>query len=151
MPSSSNASLTCRTDWRPSAWLVGALCVLALLAAASAWASALPGAWRPGIATGAVAYGAWLAWRETRRRPASLAWGRRGASLQDGQGGWEPLGEPRLQFRGPLVQLRARGRGGRRVHLLWWPDTLPPAARRRLRLAASVSPRSDFPHASVAA
>ena len=151
MPPSSNASLTCRTDWRPSAWLVGALCALALLAAASAWASALPGAWRPAVALAALVYGGWLAWREARRRPACLAWDHRGACLQDGQGGWVPLREPRLQFRGPLVQLRAIGRGGRRVHLLWWPDTLPPPARRRLRLAASVSHRSDFPHASVAA
>lgn len=151
MPPSSNASLPCRTDWRPSAWLVGALCVLAVLAAASAWASALPGPWRFVAAAGALAHGASLAWREARRPPACLAWGRRGACLQDGQGGWESLHDPRLQCRGPLVQLQARGRGGRRVHLLWWPDTLPPAARRRLRLAASVSHRSDFPHASVAA
>jgi len=46
------------------------------------------------------------------------------------------LDTPHIEWRGPLAILRWRE--GRRVHrLLWWPDTLPPSARRELRLAAS--------------
>lgn len=151
MPPSSNASLTCRTDWRPSTWLVGALCALAVLGAASAWASGLPVGWRTGLALLSLAWGSGLAWREARRPLACIVLGRHGAFLQAGQGRWEALAEPRLQVRGPLVQLRARRPDGRPLNLLWWPDTLPSAARRRLRLATRVSLRSDIPHASVAA
>ncbi|MDR6992612.1 hypothetical protein [Luteimonas sp. 3794] len=46
------------------------------------------------------------------------------------------LETPQLEWRGPMAVLRWRD-GRRRRHLLWWPDTLPPAARRELRLAAS--------------
>ncbi|WP_236551172.1 hypothetical protein [Luteimonas sp. 9C] len=46
------------------------------------------------------------------------------------------LDTPHIEWRGPLAILRWR-EGRRRRHLLWWPDRLPPPARRELRLAAS--------------
>jgi toxin CptA len=41
-----------------------------------------------------------------------------------------------LQWRGPLAFLRWRDSDGRMHRLAWWPDVLPVAARRELRLAA---------------
>jgi toxin CptA len=45
-----------------------------------------------------------------------------------------PLVEAVLSWRGPLAFLRWRDEAGRRGRLSWWPDTLPPAQRRVLKL-----------------
>jgi toxin CptA len=42
-----------------------------------------------------------------------------------------------LEWRGPLALLRWKVPGQGRDARLWWPDLLPPPARRELRLAAS--------------
>src|SRR3546814_14715060 len=57
------------------------------------------------------------------------------ASL-DGQ----TLAAATLRWRGPLAFLRWRDAGGQGGWLVWWPDTLPAAARRVLRIAASAAP-----------
>jgi toxin CptA len=49
----------------------------------------------------------------------------------------DTLDDPRVRWRGPIASLDWRATDGRRKRLLWWPDTLPPAKRRELRLAAS--------------
>jgi toxin CptA len=49
----------------------------------------------------------------------------------------QPIDNVRLQWRGPLAFLFWRDRQGRPQRLSWWPDTLPAASRRELRLAAS--------------
>ena len=46
------------------------------------------------------------------------------------------VAQPRLQWRGPLAVLSWRDAGGHSRYRSWWPDTLPPARRRELRLAA---------------
>lgn len=136
MPSSSNASLPCRIDWRPSRWLVGALCALAALAALSVMASGLPGQLKPMFAVVSALYGLALARREALRRPVSLDLA--GATLV-------------LREQGPLLRLQACTADGRRWSRTWWPDTLSTPDRRRLRLAASVSPRSGIHLPSMAA
>ncbi|CAN5709913.1 hypothetical protein BH23PSE2_BH23PSE2_09740 [soil metagenome] len=103
------------------------------LAMLSVLASEIPraGAWPLALAT--LAYGAALARREWRRPQIELAFsGDKSPILVDG----EPVAEVLLRWRGPLAFLRWRDSNGRRHRLVWWPDTLPAATRRELRLAA---------------
>jgi toxin CptA len=109
------------------------LLALGVLAALSLTASALPPAMARPAAALAMALAAWSAWREARRPARTLVWPAAGQPpTLDGQA----LREARLHWRGPLAFLRWRDAAGRRQHLAWWPDTLPPKARRELRLAA---------------
>ena len=129
----SNASAPCRLEWRPSRWLAGAVLVLAALAAISVLASEMPriAAWP--LALLALGWGvrqAWLGLRQPRRE-----WvfpGGDGQILLDG----EPAETVQVQWRGPLAFVRWRDSDGRIERLAWWPDTLPAARRRELRLAA---------------
>jgi toxin CptA len=137
----SNASATCRPPnegsggsfvWRPSRWLVAAQALLGVLGAVSVLSSGMPGPWAWIMASAALGWGLVSARRCSRRRPRLLAWS--ADAIQptlDGQ----LLAHARLHWRGPLAFLSWR-EGGHRNHLSWWPDTLPPAQRRELRLAA---------------
>lgn len=119
MPTSTpwcNASASCPLEWRPSAWLVGALALLAVLAPLSVLASELPRPWAWLLAADAGGYGLWLAWREARRPRQQLQW---------------PMADARVAWRGPLLFVRAPG-----AALSWWPDTLDAGQRRDLRLAS---------------
>ncbi len=60
--------------------------------------------------------------------------------LKDG----EALAAARLEWRGPLAFLHWRTPQGKARHLVWWPDTLPPARRRELRLAAPAGKSSRW-------
>jgi len=108
--------------------------MLGVLGAVSVLVSEMPRpfAWPVGIV--ALGYGVWLARREGRK-PHLAFWfpGNERASTVDG----EPMHEVGLRWRGPLAFLRWRERaGGPWGHAAWWPDTLPAAQRRELRLAA---------------
>jgi toxin CptA len=143
---SSSASATCRPPieafggglgWRPSRWLVAAQALLGALGAVSVLISAVPGPWAWAGASAALGLGLVSARRYSRRRPRLLAWPADGTlPVLDGQA----LADARLHWRGPLAFLCWRDTGGRRQHLSWWPDTLPPAQRRELRLAAGAAP-----------
>ncbi|WP_146909621.1 hypothetical protein [Arenimonas daejeonensis] len=152
MTHSSTASSTCRIDWRPSRWLLAGLLALGLLAAVSLLMSALPGAPAVLSSLAAIAWSACLAWREGRRSPIVLVLAGQEASVQ-----WnpdtppEPLLDTHWHLRGPLAVLRARDLRGCRLTFSWWPDTLPPATRRQLRLIRDLSSRYDKPLPSVAA
>lgn len=151
MPSST-PSWNCRIDWRPSRWLVLALILLGLLAAASVLACALPWALKAPAAALALVEGLRLARREARRPAWRLSWpGGEAPARLDGSGGNRMLAEVRLVLRGPMAVLSGRDGAGRRQHLAWWPDTLPVPSRRQLRLAAAVGRRPDKPLPPVAA
>ena len=130
---SSSGSVSCRLEWRPSRWLISALLLLGLLAAFSILASDIPwsAAWMLGTAV--MLHAANLAMRESRS-PARLLMfpGTELPVMVDGA----PVEQVDVQWRGPLAFVSWRGRDGRRMRLCWWPDTLPPAHRRELRLAA---------------
>ena len=125
----------CRVEWRPSRWATAALLLLAALAPFAAWQSGMPRLAAAPLAVVAAAWGLWSAWRETRKPVRRFETGPRGASL-DGR----PLVLARIQWRGPLAFLHWRDAGGQGGRLAWWPDTLPPAKRRELRLAAGMAP-----------
>jgi toxin CptA len=126
--------------------VIGAQLLLALLAPCAVLGSEMPrmAAWP--LATVACAYGLWLARREARKPARQLLWPAADAPVVlDG----EPLQQAELHWRGPLAFLRWRGHGGRGGRLGWWPDTLPPAQRRELRLAARARAAAQ-PAASMA-
>lgn len=121
-----------RIHWRPSRLLRGALALLTLAACASILLCELPTPWAwPAMAVVAAA-GARAIHAESRRRPRELVIDASGRVWLDG----EHLQGPALHWRGPILRLDWEA-AGRRRSLLWWPDTLPPAQRRALRLLAS--------------
>ena len=130
---SSGAYVSCRLEWRPSRWLIGALSLFGLLAWFSILASDMP---RPAAWLGAAAaliHAGTMALRESRLPMRSLVFpGNELPILVDGL----PVEEVDVQWRGPLAFVSWRGRDGRRMRLCWWPDTLPASHRRELRLAA---------------
>ena len=140
-PHSSAASASCRIDWRPSAVACGALIALGLLAGLSMLASDLPRACAWPAALIAPAWGAWLARRERRRPTIRLFWRTDGVLFVDG----EHVRCARLQWRGPIAFLAWDGADGRRRRLAAWPDTLPAARRRELRLAAAAAEAAHPP------
>ncbi|HET8818759.1 MAG TPA: hypothetical protein VFM73_04380 [Xanthomonadaceae bacterium] len=100
------------------------------LGAASLLACDIPAA----VAWPAAALAVVMGWRaariEARRPPVTVSFPVDAPPVVDGR----HLVHARLQWRGPLAFLQWRE--GRRLRgLSWWPDTLPPAARRELRLA----------------
>jgi toxin CptA len=126
--------------------VIGAQRLLAVLAPWAVLASEMPrpAAWP--LAGIACASGLWLARREARKPARLLSWPSGDAPvLLDG----EPLRQAELHWRGPLAFLRWRGHGGRAGRLDWWPDTLPAAQRRELRLAARARATAQ-PAASMA-
>ena len=129
---SSSRSVSCRLEWRPSRWLIGALLCLGLLAAFSVIVSEMPrGATWP-LALAVFAGSAWQAWKQAHLPTQSFVFpGNELAATRNGQ----PIHDLQLQWRGPLAFLSWVDRKGRRQRLVWWPDTLPPGPRRELRLA----------------
>ena len=130
---SSSGSVSCRLEWRPSRWVSGVLSLLGILAAFSILASEMPrlAAWP--LALSALAFGLWRAWRESRSPAREFFFpGNDLPVMLDGA----PIESVEVQWRGPLAFVRWQGRDGRSRHLSWWPDTLPAARRRELRLAA---------------
>lgn len=130
------ASPRCRLEWRPSCWLLSALVLLAILAAASILASEMPALFAWPLAGLALAHGAVLFRRERGRPVRSFVLGGGSPVLVDGR----VVMDFDLQWRGPLAFAAWRDAGGRRQRVAWWPDTLPAAQRRELRLAAPPPP-----------
>ena len=130
---SSSGSVSCRLEWRPSRWVTGVLSLLGILAAFSMLVSEMPrlAAWP--LALSALAFGLWRAWRESRSPVHELFFpGNDLPVMLDGA----PIDSVEVQWRGSLAFVRWQGRDGQSRHLSWWPDTLPAARRRELRLAA---------------
>lgn len=134
-----------RLDWRPSRWVIAALGAIGLLGALAIFGSDMPRLLAWPLALAAAGHAAWSARRESRRPHCQLVWPMDAEPMIDGQ----ILQHAQLRWRGPLAFLRWRDDAGRRHHLAWWPDTLPPRARRELRLAAA-SCASTHPRASMA-
>lgn len=134
---SSSASSPCRIELAPSRLQAAALAALAVLAPFALIASGLPRALAWPLAAVALGWGAWALRREVRRPVRVLEVSGTGARL-DGQ----PLERLSVTWRGPLAALRWRAADGSRGQHLLWPDCLPPAARRELRLATGPSGRT---------
>lgn len=141
---SSSASSPCRLEWRPSRMLAGALLSLGLLAAMAFWWSDLvrPVAALAGLL--AIAEGARLARRHLAMPTLEVEWSGPGrCAVLNFPDRAQVLDRVRVDFRGPLARLSGRDRSGRWQRWQWWPDTLPRAARRSLRLAALRAPSTE--------
>ena len=125
----STTSAPFRCEWRPSRWMSGALALLGVLAALSLLNCELEARIAWPVALLALAAGLLLARREARKPVRQLLLSATAANV-DGV----VIDTPELIERGPLAILRWRA-GKRRGQLLFWPDTLPRAMRRELRLA----------------
>ncbi|GAA4867209.1 hypothetical protein GCM10023332_19460 [Luteimonas vadosa] len=112
---------------------MSALALMAPVASLCVLASEMPrpAAWP--LAMVALAHGAWCAGRERGRPPVSFLFSGPGRTLVDG----EAATDVAVRWRGPLAFVRWCDADGRVAHRSWWPDTLPPAARRELRLATA--------------
>ena len=141
---SSSASAPCRLELRASPLLVAALALLAASAAFAVLASEMPRAAAWPLAAAALAHGAWLALREARRDARQLVIDGEGRGSVDGR----PVGGLQVRWRGPIAFLQWSNGDGRHRHV-FFPDTLPAARRRELRLAAP-APAAARRAASVA-
>ena len=121
-----------RIDWRPSRWVSGALVLLGVLAACSLFASELPTvvAWPAAVVV--LAWAGWRARRESRAPGRSFVFRTDAPVRVDGIVADDLV----VRWRGPLAFVHWRDGGSRIQRVSWWPDTLPPARRRELRLAA---------------
>lgn len=129
----SSTSAACRLEWRPSRLLIGTLFALGMLATAAVLASELPrlAAWP--LALVALGHGLWCSRREAARAACLLVVASDGTCRVDGVA-VEAL---QVRWRGVLAFVQWRDGNGRMRRLAFWPDTLPAARRRELRLAAS--------------
>ena len=118
-----------RREWRPSRWMSSAWVLLGLLAAFSFLNCALETHIVWPMALLVLGVGLLQAWREAASPVRQLLVSPSAASI-DGV----VVETPQLLERGPLTILRWHA-GKRRGQLLFWPDTLPRAQRRELRLA----------------
>ena len=127
------SAIEARIEWRPSRWVVAALPSLGALAACSLLASEMPAfvAWPAALA--ALAWAVRCARREAARPAQSFVFRGSAPVLVDGAAVEGMV----LQWRGPLAFAHWRDRDGLVRRRSWWPDTLPSARRRELRLAAS--------------
>lgn len=119
---------------------------LAVLAPLSLLASDLPQAVAWPIAAAAMAWAIFDArrYRSMAVRQLTIPAGR-GAATCDG----ERIDSLRVNWRGPLGFLHWRDGHGRWRHVSFWPDTLPAALRRELKLAMQQREAASTP-ASVA-
>jgi toxin CptA len=133
---SSNASASCRLEWRPSRLLGAMLGLIGALAVVALLGSALP---RPVAIASSVLVAGYSArlLRGYLGSPARLLVipGGELAATLDGVA----LRRLALQWRGPLAFLAWQDSAGQRGHLAWWPDTLDARQRRELRLAAGAA------------
>ncbi len=133
MPPSSPIFAPCRLDWRPSRWLAGALGLLMSAAIWAVWQAGAP-PWLAALLSGyALIAGCW-ALRTGLAAPARhivIPWSDAPASV-DGIA----VDALQVHWRGPIALLAWRTPEGRHACLHFWPDVLPPAGRRELRLAA---------------
>ncbi|UOS97447.1 hypothetical protein LZZ50_12900 [Xanthomonas arboricola] len=132
-PHSSPIFAPCRLEWRPSRGLACALGVLSALALGALWRSGVP----PWLAMLLSVHAVLTGGRSLRlllRSPAReviVPWSETPASVDGVQ-----VQGLQVAWRGPIAVVAWTGLDARRRRLLFWPDTLPAAQRRELRLAA---------------
>jgi toxin CptA len=114
--------------------LCAALAGLGVLAAIALGVSALPLPAKPPLCALALGYGAWLARREWRRPACTVEFAADGSAVMRAGASCRPMRAPRLALRGALACLAWRDEDGRGHSHTWCADTLPPPARRLLRL-----------------
>jgi len=129
----SKSSASCHLEWRPSRQERGCLWLLTLLGACSLLQCDLPLSLAWPAALVALGMGGFWLWRHRVQPPRECLIALDLAACRiDG----EPVSRLDLRWRGPLLFMRWKHLAQRRwQHAVFWPDTLPVAKRRELRLA----------------
>jgi len=137
-PRLSTSSASCRLEWRPSRQERAALLLLTGLGVFSLLQCDLPLALAWPAALVAFAVGGRRLWQQGKRPPREFLIAQDiNACRLDGQA----LSQLDLRWRGPLLFVRWQHPAQRRWHhAVFWPDTLPAARRRELRLAMPAAP-----------
>jgi len=130
----SNPSPSFQLTWRPSRYVVIALAMLGCAGACGALASDMSTSVGLPLAIASAGWGLASAWREHRRPPRVFKRSADGTMTLD----TTQIQRAHLLWRGSLAYLVVRTFAGRTHRLSFWPDTLGPRARRRLRLALDV-------------
>lgn len=123
-----------RIEWRPSRWVLAMLSALTICAVISVHAIEMPDMVAWPISVLILAYGGLLVRRECRRPRRMFLFRADGSIEVDGRA----VEKAHVAWRGVLAFVDWTDGAGRRQRLSWWPDTLPAACRRELRLAAPV-------------
>jgi hypothetical protein len=118
-----------RLELGPSRWLAGALMAIGILGAGGLFLSNLSALTALLLAPIVLAWGALLARRELRASPTRIVFRDDGRVEVAG----EPADDVLLDWQGPLTRIHWQRAGERRC-LVLWPDVLPAALRRELRL-----------------
>ena len=105
------------------------LIAIGVLGGAGLFLSDLPVGAAIALAPAVAAWGAVLARRSMRMDPVGFVLGSDGRVHVDGV----CVGELALAWQGPLTRIQWRD-GARRARLVAWPDVIPAAQRRELRL-----------------
>jgi toxin CptA len=117
--------------------------LLVAVLAALAWPlTALPPAWATAMGLAGIGWGLRRARMDLAQPACTLAWRGEGEVEIRGTGGALALSAVNVRWRGALATLEGRDPAGKLRRLAWWPDTLPPPARRALRLATDHRPAS---------
>lgn len=147
----SDASASCRLEWRRSRWMIAWVIALGVAACVSLWLSDLPRAACWAAQAIAATYASWTLVREARSKPVALAWAGGDAPWQvECDGRTDSMGHVAAGFRGGLVVLTLReGSSGRLRRFVWWPDTLGASERRALRLATAAARGNETPGADA--
>ena len=135
-----------RLEWRRSRWMMAGLCVLCVAAVAALWLSALSPVECGVGSVAAIAYAAWLLWRELRREPCALSWAGGDTDWQiECADRTESLRHVGASLRGGIAALTLADPQGRTRRYVWWPDTLDARGRRALRLAIASRRQPENP------
>lgn len=124
--------------------MAGALAAIGAMAGAGLFLTTLPLAVAIALAPLCGAWGAALAYRALHAPTVLMAFRADGTVFVDGA----RVDDAGLDWRGPLTCIRWQ-RGGRHMRLVAWPDVVPPARRRELRLWR-LAHRADASTAAVA-
>jgi len=130
---SSTLSANCRLEWRSSRQERAALGLLSVLGACSLLQCDLPAAWAWPAAGLALVWGGYCLWMHGKQscREFLIC-----PDIEACRIGGQPPSRLDLRWRGPLLFIRWKHPAQRRWHhAVFWPDTLPAAKRRELRLA----------------
>jgi len=145
-PRLSTPSASCRLDWRPSRQERMCLWLLTGLAAFSLLHCDLPAALAWPAAGLALLGGGYTLRHSARRTPREFVLT---PDLTTCRLDGKPLSQLDLRWRGPLLFVRFKQPPQRRWrHLVFWPDTLPAAKRRELRLLSPALHRAVSPRPS---
>jgi toxin CptA len=113
---------------------------VAVLAAVAWQLTAMPTRWATVAGLAGLGWAARRVRRDLAEPACEVTWRGGDDAAITGPGGTCVLANVTVRWRGALATLDGVDAAGKLRRLAWWPDTLPPAPRRALRLATGRRP-----------